>query len=95
MSAKVHDFRASRWGHEATMWKTEDKGYTETMVGHGYGISAGDIICRSHANGLSPYLVKSIRYCDDPKDMFWAEVEFAPGSVDNSSSTLSLTGIGI
>jgi hypothetical protein len=80
LEVETHDYRSGtrRWGHDYT-WKPRNRGYEGTIIGHGRGLKAGDYILMSHQNGDDTrYQIDSIRYANDPADMFFAELVFRP-----------------
>lgn len=81
---KTHDYTRRYWGHDYTITDVRNRGLEITVMGWGCGISVGDymlIIGQSTEPGVNPdtrYRVKSIRYSDDPPDMWLMRCEFAP-----------------
>lgn len=75
---KTHDYSWRAWGHDY-VFDPVDGGQQGKMMGWGLGISDGDyLILQDPKGGTTRYRVVSIRYLGDPKDMWDAEVEFAP-----------------
>lgn len=76
----AHDFTKSEWGHAVGMWFPSDNGKKVKAVGHGTGILVGHVLLVKGPNGgMSPYYVRTIRYYDDPTDMWEATLEYAEG----------------
>lgn len=74
----VHDYTDGRrgWGH--------DIGYKPVggnrldAHGWGHGLRVGHFILLSNGPATTRYVVETIRYCDDPTDMWFATLAFAP-----------------
>lgn len=75
---KTHDYTRRAWGHNFSIIKIFDGGMRLSMMGWGHGISKGDFIILPNEKETTRYLIKSIKYKNDPPDMWRATVEFAP-----------------
>lgn len=67
---RQHDYTVMHWGHSFEIFGWNDEECTGTLIGHGYGIREGDEIL----SGSGRYLVQSIAYYQDPRDMWKARV---------------------
>lgn len=78
--AVVHDYTLRGPGHDYNFNPRND-GLEASMIGWGRGIKDGDYLILAHQDGdTTRYRVKSINYFMDPRDMWKADVEFAPRS---------------
>lgn len=83
MSESTHDYTKRGWGHDYAITDVRANGQQISMTGWGRGIRQGDYLLiesQSTEPGANPdtrYRVKSIRYCDDPSDMWSMEATFA------------------
>lgn len=72
-----HDFTTQRWGWHYEVWKPSsgDPAKEPThFTGHGYGLKVGDHLLTEMQSGrVGRWLIKSVRYEHDPRDMWWAE----------------------
>ena len=73
----THDYTVRCWGHDYT-FDPRVGGLKARMMGWGHGIEAGDYLIIVNGNGSTRYQVDSIKYFDNPRDMWSAEVSFAP-----------------
>lgn len=78
---QTHDYTRRCWGHNYT-FTPRNAGLEASMWGWGRGISEGDYLILGNdepgANPATRYRVCSIRYCVNPRDMWFAQVSFAP-----------------
>lgn len=82
----THDYGNGKrvWGHDYTITDVRGNGQEISMAGWGRGIENGDyMLIESQssdpdANPSTRYKVKSVRYFDDPPDMWSMECVFAP-----------------
>ena len=81
-SATTHDYTARHWGHDYTITKVYDNGQMLDVMGWdgGVEIKKGDFIILCNGTSSSRYKVASIRYFDEPKDMWSMKAEFVPRS---------------
>jgi|15BtaG_2_1085339.scaffolds.fasta_scaffold68567_3 hypothetical protein len=73
-----HDFSANSWGNSYSVSKVRDGGMSISLYGWRYGIEEGDFLILPNKMETTRYRVASIRYENDPRDMWFAEAEFAP-----------------
>lgn len=77
---QVHDFSVDKryWGHNFKLInKLDEDGLLWEIAGWCKNIKIGDILLLGcDTDHLPAYKVKSIDYCGNPKDMFFAEVEW-------------------
>ena len=74
----THDFSVTCWGHNYNIMDLRDKGLSVSLSGWSRGINSGDFLILKNGSGTTRYLVESIRYEDNPDDMWFAEASFAP-----------------
>lgn len=80
----THDYTERYWGHDYAITDVRKRGMEISMTGWGRRISKGDYMLlqgQSNEPGVNPdtrYRVKTIRYLDDPLDMWSMEATFAP-----------------
>jgi len=80
----THDYTKRCWGHDYAITRIRKRGTEISMTGWGHGISDGDYILLQGqskdpcANPDTRYRVKTVRYCNNPRDMWFMEAEFAP-----------------
>ena len=74
----THDLSAKQWGRNYNIMEVHDKGMKVDLVGWASGIKNGDYLLLKQGDGTTRYLVDSIRYFDDPTDMWFASTSFAP-----------------
>lgn len=78
----VHDYTQRYWGHDYT-WDPDpgSEGVTGSAMGWGHDIQDGDVLLlKGPSGGPSPYLVESIEYFPDPRDMWKARLRYSPKS---------------
>lgn len=78
---KTHDYRNGGWGHDIIIHTVIDKGLLLKVQGFGYGVAVGDYIrlaYRDSTNGETKYKVDKIAYYSNPRDMWTAELSWAP-----------------
>lgn len=82
----THDYteRMRGWGHDYT-FKPIRGGLEGHMQGWGNGIREGHYLLLQNGSGSTRYKVKRIRYLMDPEDMWEADVEFAPRTVEEAT----------
>lgn len=78
----THDYRDRRWGHDYVIHRIYEGGMRLDMGGWGLGLRAGDYILMNNASGETRYQIATIKYQDDPPDMWFAKAVFAPRQVD-------------
>lgn len=76
----THDYTRRMWGHDYG-FTTKDKG--QTLDAHGWGprgsyLSVGDFLLIQNGDRTTRYMVEAVRYCPDPRDMWFATLRFAP-----------------
>lgn len=74
---QTHDYTNRGWGHDY-IFNPVDGGLRGKISGFGVGIREGDFLILQNKGDTTRYRVESIKYCSDPKDMWHAEVVFAP-----------------
>lgn len=75
---RVHDYTVRGWGHDY-MWRKaerhEDGRERGRISGWGLGIRNGDVLVLKGRSGERyRFVVEDIEYCDDPYDMWFADV---------------------
>jgi hypothetical protein len=76
---KTHDYTVRGWGWDYTIRKVEEDGRLVRAAGWGEGIRQGDyLILQSKTSGSTRYQVERIEYKQDPRDMWFADLTFAP-----------------
>lgn len=74
---QTHDYTKRGWGHDYT-FSPIDAGQCGRMSGWGRGIEAGDYLLLDNQGSSSRYRVDRIEYQMNPRDMWFADVTFAP-----------------
>lgn len=78
-SPQTHEFTHQVWG-DAFYYEVLDEGMK--LEGHGFrrGIEVGDYVIIGQDGGkrTTRYKVDKIRYCNDPSDMWFGTLSFAP-----------------
>ena len=80
MNSETHDYTAVGWGHSYSIQSISDEGQSLSLAGWGCGISNGDYLLLKNGEGSTRYKVDTVKYCRDPKDMWFAELSFSPRS---------------
>lgn len=75
---QTHDYTRRYYGHDYSIRQAADGGTRLRMTGWGVGIVAGDYLILRNGDGTTRYQVEQIDYCNDPRDMWFADVAFAP-----------------
>ena len=75
---KTHDLSSRTWGNNYSVMSIENKGHTINLTGWRKGISIGDYLIICNGSDTTRYIVQQIDYQDNPEDMFFATVRFAP-----------------
>ncbi len=75
---REHDFTTNCWGNSCSVSKIRDGGMSISIYGWRCGIKQGDFLILPNKADTTRYKVSSIRYENDPRDMFFGEAEFAP-----------------
>lgn len=74
--SKTHEFTRT-WGDNYTFTPLND-GQAGRVSGWKAGIQEKDYLILQNGNATTRYQVESVKYYDDPRDMFAAQVKFAP-----------------
>lgn len=76
---RTHDYTnpVRCWGHDY-IFRPKAGGIYASMLGWGSGIKRGDYLLLSNGDATTRYQVVTIEYKADPKDMWQADVLFAP-----------------
>ena len=74
----THDLSAQTWGSNYNLMEVRDRGMEVDLAGWKSGIKVGDFLILKQRNSTTRYLVESIRYEQDPADMWFATASFAP-----------------
>ena len=74
----THDLSAQTWGSNYNLMEVRDGGMEVDLAGWKSGIKIGDFLILKQRNSTTRYLVESIRYEQDPADMWFATASFAP-----------------
>ena len=86
MEQETHDFGSPAkrcWGHDYEISKIHDRGMKISLYGWCRGITVGDFLILQNGENSTRYKVESIRYANNPSDMWFAEVVFAPRTEEN------------
>lgn len=79
---RIFDYTQTYWGHDIPYWDSKDKGQTVHAMGFSSeSIQVGDYLRlsnKTNTDGEAHYRVTKIDFSRDPKDMFTADLEFAP-----------------
>lgn len=81
MSGNTHDYTEPKrhFGHDLTYSLVNPDGTEVRAIGWGSGISEGDYILLSHADGdVTRYRFDTVNYKRDPADMWTARLIFSP-----------------
>ncbi|GJE47364.1 hypothetical protein GOFOIKOB_0386 [Methylobacterium tardum] len=79
---ETHDYSRPRWGHACNTLRVIEEGQHLRVSGFGHGVSAGDYLILPNDGETTRYRVDTIRYQDDPRDMWFADLTFAPRSTE-------------
>lgn len=77
----THNFTKHGWGHGISIFTTKDGGLTASILGHSSTrIHNKDYIVAADKGSAdhSRYQVKKVVYKSNPRDMFEAQIKFAP-----------------
>jgi hypothetical protein len=75
---KTHDLSLRAWGCNYEIMSLTNDGHNADISGWHEGIQSGDYILLKSGEGSTRYQVSSIEYMTDPRDMFFASIDFAP-----------------
>lgn len=75
---RTHDLSSRSWGCNYEIMSLENDGYNADITGWYSGIKNGDYLLLKSGEGSTRYKVSSIKYCSDPDDMFFANIDFCP-----------------
>lgn len=78
MDQKTHDYSRTSWGHNVSIMAVFDGGQRLRVVGWGNGIYHGDYIILANGAETTRYQVSGIEYQSNPRDMWLADLSFAP-----------------
>ncbi len=79
MSVKTHDYSKPKWGHKVEIVTIKDEGIHLRVSGFGRDVTVGDfLILPAEGTLTSRYIVYNIQYQVNPKDMWFADLTFAP-----------------
>lgn len=77
----THDYTTRGWGHDYSVREVIEGGKELTMYGWGYGLNKGDyLLLQDGKGGATRYRIREVSYFNDPRDMWSADVSFAPRS---------------
>jgi len=74
----THDYTDRAWGHDYVIHSVHDDGLKLDASGWGEGVKTGDFMLLQNGNTSTRYQVATISYLPDPRDMWRAELGFAP-----------------
>lgn len=74
----THDYTRRHWGHDYGIRKVFSGGQQLEAFGWGSGISEGDFLILQNGDGTTRYQVAKIKYELNPRDMWFADLTFAP-----------------
>lgn len=77
---RTHDYTKRYWGHDYSFRPTaQTAGIRGVVLGWGLGLRSGDLLLlQNGAWATTRYRIVTVVYKSDPRDMFRAEVIFAP-----------------
>lgn len=73
----THNYTLRYPGHDYT-FTPSDGGQRGRMTGWGLGLQRGDYLLLDNDGAPTRYRIDSVRYFSDPRDMWSADVTFAP-----------------
>jgi hypothetical protein len=78
-----HDYTKRRWGHDFAITEVYQNGKRLRITGWGHGLKEGHyLILPNKQTGRSTrYQIMSLGYYSAPRDMWFADAEFAPRRV--------------
>ena len=76
---KTHDYSKPAWGHKVEILNIKDEGIHLRVAGFGSNVSVEDFLILPNEGATTRYVVGSIQYQVNPKDMWFADLIFAPG----------------
>jgi hypothetical protein len=70
-----HDYTRRSWGHNYELLRSTTDGFEHEIAGWGPGIEEGQLLLLPTEDGRAvKWRVIKVRYCDDPKDMWFATI---------------------
>jgi hypothetical protein len=78
MTNTTHDYTSRYWGHDYAITKVIEDGQQLEVMGWGHGLSKGDFLLLQNGTDSTRYQIKRVKYFTDPKDMWSANLLFAP-----------------
>lgn len=80
MDIKTHDYTKRCWGHDYAITKIINDGKIISIMGWGYGLNKDDFLLLEGNKKLEStrYLIKEIKYFNNPSDMWSVLAEFSP-----------------
>lgn len=76
-----HDYTRRGWGHDFSVVNLDLNGRVLRLTGWGAGIEDGHFLILPNGGETTRYLVTSIKYESDPRDMWVATALFAPRGI--------------
>ena len=73
---RQHNFLDQKRGWHCEVLNWDDSTKIGKVCGHGLGIVIGDELLLKHSSGTGRYIIKTLRYMNDPKDQFFADIMF-------------------
>lgn len=74
----THDYTQRYWGHDYVIMELIAEGQKLKTCGWGNDIKKNDYLILENNGNSTRYRVKEIRYENDPRDMWFATLGFAP-----------------
>lgn len=85
----THDYtdKARTFGHDYAITRIFNGGMRINLYGWGYGLHLGDYMILSNGVETTRYEITFVGYYSDPKDMWKAELEFAPRTYEEKGDS--------
>ena len=74
----THDYSNPQWGWDINILNIENDGLNIDVCGWGEGLRNGDYLILRNGKGTTRYVLTSVSYKRDPKDMWFGTADFAP-----------------
>ena len=78
MNNRTHDFSNPKWGWDVNILNIQNNGLNINLCGWGMNIENGDYLILRNGNETTRYIITSVSYKRDPKDMWFGTADFAP-----------------
>jgi hypothetical protein len=74
----THDFTKKAWGHNVEVMAVIDGGLGLRVAGWAHGVERGDLLLLPNGQSTTRYRVEQIDHQSNPRDMWFADLSFAP-----------------